>query len=71
MEGWEIGLLAITGYVAVMALARLMIDRRNRLLVQLREEVEQERRRRKDAEKKKKEQEAWNDDAAEQDRQAA
>jgi hypothetical protein len=44
MEGWEIALLAVSGYVAVMALVRLMLARRDRLLKELREQAENEAR---------------------------
>ena len=35
MDGWDIFLLVVSGYVATMALARLMIRRRNQLIDEL------------------------------------
>ena len=43
MDGWDIALLAIGGFVAVAALARLMIHRRNQLARQLLAESQRER----------------------------
>ena len=44
MEGWEIALLAAAGYVAVSALVRLMLTRRDRLVADLRTQAESEAR---------------------------
>jgi hypothetical protein len=35
MDGWDIALLAVAGFVAATALVRLMIRRRNQLVSQL------------------------------------
>ena len=47
MNGWDVALLAIGIYVAVVGLARLMIGRRDTLWAELQAEAEQEQRRRK------------------------
>ena len=47
MDSWDIALLVIAGYVAVVALVRLMIRERNRLAHELLQQAEQERRKRK------------------------
>ena len=46
MDAWNVAILAAAGYVAVTALVRLMIRRRNQMLEQFRREVEKEKRRR-------------------------
>jgi len=45
MDGWDLALLAIAGYVAIVALVRLMIRRRDQLVGELVEEAEQKKRR--------------------------
>jgi len=44
MDGWDIALLVLAGYLAVVALVRLMIRRRDQLLRQLELEVKQAQR---------------------------
>jgi hypothetical protein len=44
MDGWDIVLLVVAGYVAVSALVRLMLRRRNQMLDELRQQVGRERR---------------------------
>jgi hypothetical protein len=44
MDGWDLALWAIAGYVASIALVRLMINRRNELIGDLVEEAERKRR---------------------------
>jgi hypothetical protein len=44
MDGWDLALLAIAGYVAIVALVRLMIRRRDQLVGELVEEAEKKRR---------------------------
>ena len=44
MDGWDLALLAIAGYVAIVALVRLMIRRRDRLVGELVAEAEKKRR---------------------------
>jgi heme exporter protein D len=46
MDVWNVALLVAAAYVAITALARLMIRRRNQLMEQFRQEVEKEKRRR-------------------------
>jgi hypothetical protein len=43
MDGWDVVLWAIAGYVATVALVRLMINRRNELVGDLVEEAEKKR----------------------------
>jgi hypothetical protein len=43
MDGWDMALWAVAGYVASVALVRLMINRRNELVGDLVEEAEQKR----------------------------
>ena len=45
MDGWDLALLAIAGYVAIVALVRLMIRRRDQLVGELVEEAERKKRR--------------------------
>jgi len=47
MEVWDVVLLVAGGYVAVTALVRLMIRRRDQLLEQFRADVAREKRRRR------------------------
>lgn len=53
MDSWTIVLLVIAGYVALMALVRLMIRRRDQLLNRFREEVEAEKERKAQAKKQR------------------
>ena len=46
MDAWNLAILLVAAYVAVMTLTRLMIRRRNQMLEQFRREVEKEKRRR-------------------------
>jgi hypothetical protein len=39
MDGWDVGIMIVAAYVAVTALARLMLHRRDRLVEQLRAET--------------------------------
>ncbi len=43
MDSWDVVLLVVAGYLAVMALVRLMIRRREQLVVQLRVRMEEEK----------------------------
>jgi hypothetical protein len=43
MDRWDIMILAGAGYVAVTTLVRLMVARRNHLIDQVRQQVEQQR----------------------------
>lgn len=42
MDRWDVALLVVAGYFAVMTLVRLMIRRREQLVVQLRARMEEE-----------------------------
>ena len=46
MDGWDWALLAIAGYISVMALARLMLAHRDQLLDEFRRNLEEELRQR-------------------------
>ena len=46
MDSWDVILLMVAGYVAVMALVRLMIRRRDQMQAEFREEVRKEKKRR-------------------------
>jgi len=41
MDDWDIALLAVSGYIAVMALVRLMNSRRNQVIERIRSQMEQ------------------------------
>ncbi len=43
MDRWDIMIIAGAGYVAVTALVRLMVARRNHLVDQVRQQIEQQR----------------------------
>lgn len=45
MDGWDVALLALAGYVAVVTLVRLMIRRRDQLLEELRRKLKKQRQR--------------------------
>jgi len=49
MDGWNVALLAVSGFVAVTGLVRLMLARRNKLVLELREQAEAEQRRQQQA----------------------
>ena len=51
MDGWDIALWVIAGYLAISPLVRMMLARRERLLVEFRARMAEERRRRKQQEK--------------------
>ena len=44
MDGWDIALLAVAGYLAVTALMRLMVWRRNQLVGELLEQAQREQK---------------------------
>ena len=56
MDRWDVALLAVVGYVAVMALVRLMTRHRDQVVDELQKQVEAERRRKKAEELKQQEQ---------------
>ncbi len=43
MDSWDIALLAVAGYVAVLALSRLMTRRRNQLIAELLDQARRQR----------------------------
>ena len=54
MDGWDVALLAMAGYVAVVTLVRLMIRRRDQLLDEFRRKVKQEKQRKELEERSRK-----------------
>jgi hypothetical protein len=52
MDAWNIVILVTAGYVAVTALVRLMVRRRNQLTAEFRQEVDREKGRRRAAERR-------------------
>ena len=47
MDGWDVALLVAAGYIAVTALVRLMIRRRDQLVEHFRRDVKKEKGRRR------------------------
>jgi hypothetical protein len=47
MDGWSIALWVVAGYIAVVALLRLMAHKRNEVMAEFRGEVEKEKSRRR------------------------
>jgi hypothetical protein len=45
MNGWDVALLVVAGYVAAMALVRLMIRRRNHMVDDFRQRMKTEKKR--------------------------
>jgi heme exporter protein D len=45
MDNWDVTLLIVAGYVAVVALVRLMARHRNQMLDDMRRQIAQERKR--------------------------
>jgi hypothetical protein len=54
MDSWSIVLWVVAGYIAVVALLRLMTHKRNEVMAEFREEVEKEKGRRATAAKQAK-----------------
>ncbi len=66
MDRWDVIIILVAGYVAVMTLVRLMSSRHSQMLVQIREQLTEQLR------KKKKKKKIKNDDQpAQKDRGAA
>ena len=63
---WEIALLAVAGYVAIVSLVRLMVRRRDELVSDLREKIRAEQLRKKTTAKvdRKKQKKQDQDEAA-------
>ena len=53
MDRWSIALWVVAGYIAVVALMRLMAHKRSQVMAQFRDEVEKEKRRRNAAKQAK------------------
>jgi hypothetical protein len=43
LNSWDVALYAIAGYIAIVSLARLMLERRNALARQMRDDLERQR----------------------------
>jgi hypothetical protein len=54
MNGWDVALLVVAGYVAVTALVRLMLRRRNEMVGEFRQRMKTEKKR-KEAEAREQE----------------
>ena len=54
MDRWDVIIIVVAGYVAVMSLVRLMSSRHNQMLVQIREQLTKQLRKKKKKTKKKK-----------------
>ncbi len=54
MDGWDVALLVVAGYVALVTLVRLMIRRRNQMLDEFRRELKKEKRRKQAEERERK-----------------
>jgi len=52
MTGWDVALLAVVGYMAVMSLARMMLRKRDAMLTEFREAFQREKERKKKAQKR-------------------
>jgi hypothetical protein len=52
MDSWDVTLLVVAGYLAVVTLVRLMARRRNQVFEELRQKVEEEKRKQVQAELK-------------------
>lgn len=63
MDAWDMAILAVSGYVSIVILVRLMLVERDRELGRLRGELQQEIQRQKLADKQRKKQEQKAKDA--------
>ena len=54
MDRWDVIIIVVAGYVAVMSLVRLMSSRHNQMLVQIREQLTKQLRKKKKTKKTKK-----------------
>jgi len=63
MDRWDVALLAIAGYVALVALIRLMLRRRDRVLGEFRRRIRQVQRR-QEADQDQQQQAGERDEAA-------
>ena len=67
MDRWDVIIIVVAGYVAVMSLVRLMNSRHNQMLVQVREQLTKQLRKKKTKKKKTK----TDDQPTQEDRGAA
>ena len=44
MDSWDVALLVVSGYVALVTLVRLMVRRRNQMMEEFRRELKKEKR---------------------------
>ncbi len=70
MDRWDIIIIVVAGYVAVMTLVRLMSSRHNQMLVQIREQLTKQLRK-KTKTKTKKKKTKTDDQPTQEDRGAA
>ena len=54
MDRWDVIIIVVAGYVAMMSLVRLMSSRHNQMLVQIREQLTKQLRKKKKTKKKEK-----------------
>ena len=47
MDSWDVALLVVSGYVALVTLVRLMVRRRNQMMEEFRRELDKEKRRKR------------------------
>lgn len=64
MDRWDVIIIVVAGYVAVMSLVRLMSSRHNQMLVQIREQLTKQLRKKKTKKKKTDEQSTQEDRGA-------
>ncbi len=64
MDRWDVIIIVVAGYVAVMTLVRLMSSRHNQMLVQIREQLTKQLRKKKTKKKKTDEQSTQKDRGA-------
>ena len=64
MDRWDVIIIVVAGYVAVMTLVRLMSSRHNQMLVQIREQLTKQLRKKKTKKKKSDEQSTQKDRGA-------
>jgi hypothetical protein len=54
MDNWDVTLLVVAGYLAVVALVRLMTRKRDQMLAEFRDQIEKDKKREPDEDKWKK-----------------
>ena len=64
MNAWDVAVLVAAAYVAAMALVRLMIRRRDRMLEEFREQLEAEKKRKQAKQREEAELARWEKRAA-------